>query len=94
MKLTTCGLVAVFLVACSSAPPAPEAPVFKTKAGKACVKQCEAEHSKCEADCDLIQGVRGGPARQRSNCNAACVRATQACYAQCQADIPATPPSQ
>ncbi len=82
------------LVACSSAPPAPEGPAFETKQGKACVKQCEAEHASCDSNCNLIKGVQGGPARQRSNCKAACVRSTQACYAACEESVPPPPQEQ
>ena len=94
MRLSTVAAMAVLLAACSSAPPVPETPAFKTKQGKACAEQCESEHSKCENTCKMIRGPTGGPARQRSNCISACIRKTQDCYADCESGVPAVAPKQ
>lgn len=94
MRLLVTAFLAMLLVACSSAPPIPDVPAFKTKQGKACAKQCEADHSICENNCKLIKGPTGGPARQRSNCKGACIRAIQACYSSCEAKIPVAPKKQ
>ena len=94
MRLLLPVFITILFVACSSAPSAPETPVFKTKQGKACAKQCEEEHSACDSNCRLIVGATGGPARQRSNCRAACVRATQACYEACEDSVPPPPEKQ
>ncbi len=90
MRLLTGTFFAFLLVACSSAPPAPDVPVLKTKAGKACVEHCENEHSECSDGCSLIIGATSGPRRQRGNCEADCVRVVQACYARCQSETPGT----
>ncbi len=94
MRLLMSACIAFLLVACSGAPPAPDTPAFETKQGKACAEQCEAEYSKCDNNCSLIRGPTGGPARQRSNCRAGCVREIQACYATCEAAVPPAPKKQ
>ena len=94
MRLLVSACVTILLVACSGAPPVPDAPAFKTKQGKACAEKCEAEFSTCANNCSLIRGPTGGPARQRSNCKGGCVRETQACYASCESQVSSAPKKQ
>ena len=94
MRLLMSASIAFLLVACAGAPPAPETPAFETKQGKACAEKCEAEYSDCDSHCSMIRGPTGGPARQRSNCKAGCVREIQACYAACEAEVPPAPKTQ
>ncbi len=94
MRLLISACIAILLAACSGAPAVPDTPAFKTKQGKACAEQCEAEFSKCANHCSMIRGPTGGPARQRSNCKGGCVREIQACYAACETQVSSAPKKQ